>query len=64
MANTQAIDHVLNQAVHAHDVPGVVAMAALRSRSSRKQPQLTRIVVPLDERQELPHHRGTALVTL
>jgi methyl acetate hydrolase len=28
MANTQAIDHVLNQAVHAHDVPGVVAMAA------------------------------------
>ena len=28
MANTQAIDHVLRQAVHAHDVPGVVAMAA------------------------------------
>ena len=28
MANTQAIDHVLCQAVHAHDVPGVVAMAA------------------------------------
>jgi len=28
MANTQAIDHVLNQAVHAQDVPGVVAMAA------------------------------------
>jgi len=28
MANTQAIDHVLHQAVHAHDVPGVVAMAA------------------------------------
>src|SRR5262245_13649308 len=28
MANTQAIDHVLRQAVHAQDVPGVVAMAA------------------------------------
>jgi hypothetical protein len=28
MANTQAIDHLLNQAVHAQDVPGVVAMAA------------------------------------
>jgi methyl acetate hydrolase len=28
MANTQAIDHVLSQAVHAHDVPGVVALAA------------------------------------
>ena len=28
MANTQAIDHVLRQAVHANDVPGVVAMAA------------------------------------
>ena len=28
MANTQAIDHVLRQAVQAHDVPGVVAMAA------------------------------------
>ena len=28
MANTQAIDHVLSQAVHAQDVPGVVAMAA------------------------------------
>jgi CubicO group peptidase (beta-lactamase class C family) len=28
MANTQAIDHVLSQAVNAHDVPGVVAMAA------------------------------------
>jgi methyl acetate hydrolase len=28
MANTQAIDHMLNQAVHAQDVPGVVAMAA------------------------------------
>ena len=28
MANTQTIDHVLRQAVHAHDVPGVVAMAA------------------------------------
>ncbi|HEX9868761.1 MAG TPA: serine hydrolase domain-containing protein, partial [Candidatus Tectomicrobia bacterium] len=28
MANTQAIDHVLRQAVHAHDIPGVVAMAA------------------------------------
>ena len=28
MANTQAIDHVLRQAVTAHDVPGVVAMAA------------------------------------
>jgi len=28
MANTQAIDHVLRQAAHAQDVPGVVAMAA------------------------------------
>jgi methyl acetate hydrolase len=28
MANTQAIDHVLRQAVHAQNVPGVVAMAA------------------------------------
>lgn len=28
MANTQAIDHVLCQAVHRQDVPGVVAMAA------------------------------------
>jgi methyl acetate hydrolase len=28
MANTQAIDHILSQAVHAQDVPGVVAMAA------------------------------------
>ncbi|HEX9872162.1 MAG TPA: serine hydrolase domain-containing protein [Candidatus Tectomicrobia bacterium] len=28
MPNTQAIDHVLRQAVHAHDVPGVVATAA------------------------------------
>jgi CubicO group peptidase (beta-lactamase class C family) len=28
MANTQAIAHLLNQAVHAQDVPGVVAMAA------------------------------------
>jgi methyl acetate hydrolase len=28
MANTQAIDHVLSQAVNARDVPGVVAMAA------------------------------------
>src|SRR5262245_18875840 len=28
MANTRAIDHVLRQAVQAHDVPGVVAMAA------------------------------------
>jgi methyl acetate hydrolase len=28
MANTQAIDHLFNQAVHAQDVPGVVAMAA------------------------------------
>jgi CubicO group peptidase (beta-lactamase class C family) len=28
MANAQAIDHVLRQAVQAHDVPGVVAMAA------------------------------------
>ena len=28
MANTPAIDHVLRQAVHAQDVPGVVAMAA------------------------------------
>jgi CubicO group peptidase (beta-lactamase class C family) len=28
MANTQAIDHVLSQAVHAQDVPGVIAMAA------------------------------------
>ena len=28
MINTQAIDHVLRQAVQAHDVPGVVAMAA------------------------------------
>src|SRR5262245_2228085 len=28
MANAQAIDHVLSQAVHAQDVPGVVAMAA------------------------------------
>jgi methyl acetate hydrolase len=28
MANTQTIDHVLRQAVHAQDVPGVVAMAA------------------------------------
>ena len=28
MANTQAIDHLLNRAVHAQDVPGVVAMAA------------------------------------
>jgi len=28
MANAQAIDHVLRQAVHAQDVPGVVAMAA------------------------------------
>jgi CubicO group peptidase (beta-lactamase class C family) len=28
MANTQAIDHVLRQPVHAHEVPGVVAMAA------------------------------------
>jgi methyl acetate hydrolase len=28
MANTQAIDHVLRQAVHAQDVPGIVAMAA------------------------------------
>jgi methyl acetate hydrolase len=28
MANTQAIDHVLRQAVHEQDVPGVVAMAA------------------------------------
>ena len=28
MANIQAIDHVLRQAVQAHDVPGVVAMAA------------------------------------
>jgi CubicO group peptidase (beta-lactamase class C family) len=28
MANTQAIDHLLSQAVHAQDVPGVVAMAA------------------------------------
>jgi CubicO group peptidase (beta-lactamase class C family) len=28
MTNTQAIDHVLSQAVHAQDVPGVVAMAA------------------------------------
>jgi methyl acetate hydrolase len=28
MSNTQAIDHLLNHAVHAQDVPGVVAMAA------------------------------------
>src|SRR6266478_2396019 len=28
MTNAQAIDHVLRQAVHAQDVPGVVAMAA------------------------------------
>jgi hypothetical protein len=28
-----------------------VAVAALRHHSSRKQPQLTPIVVPLDERQ-------------
>jgi methyl acetate hydrolase len=28
MAHTQAIDHVLSQAVHAQDVPGVIAMAA------------------------------------
>jgi methyl acetate hydrolase len=28
MTNTQAIDHVLTQAVHAQEVPGVVAMAA------------------------------------
>jgi methyl acetate hydrolase len=28
MANTQAIDQVLSRAVHAQDVPGVVAMAA------------------------------------
>jgi methyl acetate hydrolase len=28
MANTQAIDHMLRQAVHAQDVPGVIAMAA------------------------------------
>jgi methyl acetate hydrolase len=28
MANTQALDHLLNQAVHAQAVPGVVAMAA------------------------------------
>lgn len=28
MANSQAIDHVLSQAVHAQDVPRVVAMAA------------------------------------
>jgi methyl acetate hydrolase len=28
VANAQAIDHVLNRAVHAQDVPGVVAMAA------------------------------------
>jgi methyl acetate hydrolase len=28
MANSQAIDHVLSQAVHVQDVPGVVAMAA------------------------------------
>jgi CubicO group peptidase (beta-lactamase class C family) len=28
MANTQAIDHLLNHAVQAQDVPGVVAMAA------------------------------------
>ena len=28
MVNTQAIDHVLCQAVHSHDVPGVVVMAA------------------------------------
>jgi methyl acetate hydrolase len=29
MANIHAIDHMLSQAVHAHDVPGVVAMAAM-----------------------------------
>ena len=28
MANTQAIDHLFNQAVHAQDIAGVVAMAA------------------------------------
>jgi len=28
MANSQAIDHVLSPAVHAQDVPGIVAMAA------------------------------------
>jgi hypothetical protein len=43
---------------------GIVVVAALRSGSSFKQPQLARVVVPLDERQEVPHHRGIALVTL
>src|SRR5262245_21940393 len=28
MVDTQAIDHVLHQAVQAHDVPGVIVMAA------------------------------------
>ena len=36
MANTQAIDHVLRQAVHAQDVPGVVAMAATDEASCTK----------------------------
>jgi hypothetical protein len=43
---------------------GIVAVAALWSSPSCKQPQLTRIVVPLDEREEVMRHRSTALVTL